>query len=251
MRFIALLMIAIISFAIDIELKPDNNISVEYKDAQILKDYLYQTYRYRITDKGAYSIVKENRLLANAYLKKNLLSQKDKDYLAILAEKYLAEKFIKEFQKKQKLTDKILLSYYLDHQDEFKKEDKIHFILLQFPSFNKVMQFYHLTETMPHKQAIERAKSDYNATVRDLGWKEFSKLKTTVKSFVKKGKKDYFLPPFIFAPQKVDILYVADYRVGKGYKKFEEIKEEIKKILYSTAFVKERKRLLQQVENND
>ncbi len=238
---------AIFSFAIEVDLKPDTNSSIGYRDAQILKNYLYRTYRYRITDKGAYTIVKENRMLANAYLKRGLLSKKDREYLKIIAEKYLAESFIKNIQRQQKLSDKVLLSYYLDNRDEFKNEDKIHFILLKFPSFDRVVEFYRTAKQ--DKNIIEKAKNEYNVTVKDLGWKEFSALKPVAKSFIKKDKKDYFLPPFVFAPKKIDVLYVADYKKGKGYKSFNEVKEEIKQILYKKAFVKERNKILQQLEN--
>jgi|GEM_PF-2268816 len=250
MRVIVLMLaIIVFSFAIEIDLKPDNNLSVGYEDAQALKDYLYQIYRYRITDQGAYDIVKENRLLANTYLKRNQVSPQDTKYLTIVTEKYLAESFIKKLQKAQNVSDKVLLSYYLDHKDEFKNEDKLYFILLEFPSFNKAMSFYQLAQKKSPQQAIEKARTEYNATIKDLGWKDFSSLKTATKSFIQQGKKEYFLPPFIITSNRIDILYVKDYQEGKGYKKFDEVKDEIKKILYTKAFIKERNKILHQLES--
>lgn len=241
--------IIVFSFAIEVELKPDDNLSIGYKDAQVLKSYLYQTYRYRLTDQGAYDIVKENRLLANSYLKKNQLSLEDKKYLSIIIEKYLAEKFIKKIQEDQNISKKILFSYYVDNKDKFKNEDKIHIMLLRFSSFDKAINFYQLTKKSLSPQILEKAKNEFNATIKDLGWKEFSSLKAITKSFIQKGKKEYFLPPFILASNRVDILYVKDYQEGKGYKSFDTVKDKIKKILYSKAFIKERNKILHQLEN--
>ena len=99
------------------------------------------------------------------------------------------------------------------------------------------------------EQIITKIKKDANISILDIGWKKFSELKDTTKSFIKKGKKDYFLPPFIIAPNRVEILYVKDYQEGKGYKNFDEVKDQIRQILYQKAFVKERDRILHQLES--
>lgn len=250
MRYIGLIAIIIIyAFSIEIKLMPDNNISVNYQDTQVLKNYLYQIYRFRITDKGAYTITKENRILANTYLKRGLLSENDKKYLQVIIEKYLAESFIKKLQREQKLSEKVLFSYYLDNKKQFKEEDKIYFLLLQFPSFNSSLKVYNLLKKLPPKQIIEEIKKDSNISIKNIGWKKFSELKDVTKSFIKKGKKDYFLPPFIIASNRVKILYVKDYQEGKGYKNFNEVKDKIRQILYQKAFVKERNRILHQLES--
>ncbi len=253
MRIIWILSFLVISlFAIEIEIKPTKTLAkVDYREAEIFRDWLRKLYRFHISNDGAYKIIAENRLLANEYIKKYGLKDDDKRMLKLQTERYLAEKFVRLFQNEHIIDDKVALSYYLDHQDQFKKEGRIKPILFIFNDADQAIKFYSLAKGKTEQEVMKIAK-EMNATIKKDDWRDIDTLKSPTLNFVKRfGKKGYMLPPEFITPSSANVLYIEDYQKSQGYKPFESVKEDIKKYLFLQTFNKFRKKLLAQYKKNE
>jgi len=243
-NFALLFFVATLSFALQVDIRPDKNIAVSGQEKDILKYYLFNQYRFRINDQGAMNIVKENRILANEYIKQNRLNKFDKYNILIRIEQYLADQFVKSFQEQKKIDEKVVMSYYLDHKNDFKKPDQVDTVLFVFNDPEKAVDFYTQVKGKDLSYAKNLAK-EYNATIKDIGYKNIDEVKYPTRAFLEKNKKsNYFLPPIVLNASSADVLYVRSYRKENGYKPFKEVKEDIIKLLRKKTFLKERDKLL-------
>jgi len=243
-NFALLFFVATLSFALQVDIHPDNKITVTNQDKDALKSFLAKFYRFHIRDQGALNLVKGNRVLANEYVKSHQLSKADKTYITIQIEQYLADKFVQDFQRRNTISDKVALSYYLDHKDDFKKSDQVDTVLFVFNDPEKAVDFYTQVKGKDLSYAQNLAK-EYNATIKDIGYKKIDEVKYPTRAFLEKNKKsNYFLPPIILNTSSADVLYVRSYKKGNGYKPFKEVKEDIIKLLRKKTFLKERDKLL-------
>lgn len=246
-----LLSSAILLFAVQLQITPDKRVEVTRSDASALKSFLKEFFHFYITENGAYDLVKKNRVLANQYLKEYPLREDDISYLKIQIERYLADKYVKQIQKKEQIDEKVLLSYYLDHKNNFKKLPKVDTVLFLFNDPDKAIVFYEKVKGKDYAYAQTLAK-ELNATVKHYGWRTIDKLKHPTREFVEKSKKsNYFLPPLVLNPYSAGVLYVKEYKAQEGYRPFEDVKDEIRELLWKETFVKVRNRLLKEYGASD
>ena len=233
-------------FAIQFELKPDNNITIKSNDVEALKSFLLKNLGFHIKEDGAYNITRDNRLLANAYLKKHTLSDYDQSYIKVIIERYLADLYVDLMQKREKIDEKILLSYYYDNKDKFKEDDKVDIVLFIFPNAEDAIQFY-VKGKNKTLQELKKIAKQFNALVKDVGIKSIVEIRYPTRTFLEKIKKShYLLPPTIYSPNSADVLYVKEYKRISGYKPFSVVRDNILRILRKKTFVKERNILLRQ-----
>ncbi len=241
-----LLFIVVPLFAIEVKVYPDRdtNISISITEKNALKDFVKSTMNFVLRDKGAYNIAKENRVLANEYIKRKKLLNYDLARIKVEAEMYLATQLVQDIQNNIKLSDKLLLSYYLDNKERFKKPDEADIVLIFFNNYDDAAKFYENVKNRDFSYAKQLVKK-YNATIKDYGFKKITELKPPTKEYLLQYKKSgIFLPPVILAPKSISILYVKEYRIGKGYRNFEDVKEDIRKFLHNKTFLRERNKIL-------
>ena len=235
--------------AIEIQLSPDKKIDVSQEDLMNYKNYMKQKYNYIITDnKGAKKLIRENRILANEFLKNQQYLRKNRNYIKIMLEDYLADKYVQNIQHSIKIPKKVLYSYYLDNKEKFKKKPKVKIERFRFSSYDKAMKFYQEARNISTPKIIETKAIQYGAQKKDYGWKSAASLKKRFLSFIKKNKKDYLTPPFVYTANSVNVYYIKDYRSGEGYLPFEKVKKQIEKILYNQTFEKVREDILKRYE---
>jgi len=232
------------SFAIEVSLMEDTNITVDKDDIQGIRNLFVQKYNFHITDtKGAKRIVRENRLLANQFLKEGLFKKKKKEIILEI-EDMLAKRYIKHLQNKTKISDKIAKSYYLDNIQKYKKLSKVTMVRYRFDNFDDAYGFYKESNTT----SIDALKKKYKPNDQLTIEKEVDKLPKFIQGFVESDKESYALPPFVVSKGKIDVFYVQKYHPSDGgYIPFEEVKDRIKRELHKQTFSKERKKILEKI----
>jgi len=229
-------------FGIDVELREDKNIQVDRNDISHLRELFLKKYNFHITDsRGAKRLVRENRILANRFLKEGLLSQERKS-LQLEIEEILAKRYINHLQERIGIDERVIKSYYLDHIEEFRKSPKIHLIRYRFHDLDQAYHFYKESLHTP----IEKLLKKYKPQKEDKGTKEISRLSPTLRSFIGEGKEKYVTPPFVVGKGVVDLFYIDKYFPSQGYREYQEVKEEIKQRLYKESFSQARQKALQE-----
>jgi len=244
------------AFAIQITVSPDkdNNVSVSTIERDALKDFVYKTMNFELTDEGAYKVVRDNRILANEFLKQKKLTDFDKARLRVEAELYLSTRFVKDLQKSIKIPEKVLYSYYLDHKDEFKKEGQVDTVAFFFKSPEEAIAFYNQVKSKDLDFAMNLAKKFNNekVIVKEYGTRSLKTIKKPLKKFLEDPSNLHkFLPPFIYEPNFATIFYVRSYQPGKGYYSFDKVKKKIEKKLYDRTFLKKRQEILKKYGVNE
>jgi hypothetical protein len=244
-KYIWMILLSLLSstlYAIEIQIKPDDKITVSTGDVNALKSYLKKKYRFHISEKGAKKVVKENRILANEYLRQGLFRNDEKKRLQIEIETRFADEFVEHLQRKIKISPEVVKSYYYDHLDEYKESDEVGLERFRFKNFQDAMKFYEEASSQPDER--ERILSKYNGKKIYKGEVKKERLRESISSFITKDAVGTFLPPMIGRADAVDVYYVYSYRPAKGHKPFEKVKKEIEDLLYKKTFAKEREKIL-------
>ncbi len=230
-------------YSIEVQITLDKKIDVSSADIAAMKYFLKKKYNFIANnEKGVKKLVKENRALANAYLNSEYFKKKfNKNLFKIKTEMQLAENFVKELQREIKIPDKVLKSYYYDHLEDFKESPQVRLVRFSFKNYDDALNFYH-----------NRLKSDsvdvkdFNGITRDIGYANIDKIREPLKSLIKENGKNYISPPFIWAKDRYDVYYVKETKKSDGYKKFDQVKNRIKDILYQKTFNKKREEVIKE-----
>ncbi|SMC10168.1 hypothetical protein [Nitratiruptor tergarcus] len=244
-KLFLLSLIAISLFAIDIKISPDKNITVSYQDTKAIKTFYQEVFKFRLADEGAYKLAEENRILANAYIKRYGLDNNDIARIKVETELYLANHMVKNIQNSIKLSDKVLYSYYIDHKDQFKGSDKVDLVIFYFKDPEKAVDFYIKAKGKTLEEAKKIASKDI--VIKEYKNLDIKKMKPFFQNIIQKYGPKHFLPPIFDEVSSVS--YIQDYHKAQKYKKFEDVKEEIRKLLYSKTFLRERNKILLQYKS--
>jgi hypothetical protein len=199
-----------------------------------------------MSDNGARKVAKENKILANEYIKKFGLSNFDKSKIEVMVNTYLADNMVRRIQNKIKIPDKVLYSYYLDNKEKFRTGDQIDFISFEFDDMRKAVDFYVKVKDKDFSYAQKIADKDNVKTKNFLNQRIF-KIDPNIKKYLDDHKSGYFLPPIYLKGRNIKVLYVKNYKLSdkNDYLSFEQVKEEIAKKLKKANFIKERNKLLE------
>jgi len=232
-------------FGVELRILPQQNIQITGQDVDAFKKYILDTLHFHLSDEGAQNIVLENRFLANDYIKTYKLAPFDKKYLQVMVEKFLADKMVQRYQENLPIDEKVLLSYYLDHKKEFKKQPQIEAILFWFDDAKKAIDFYLEVQGKDFEDAKKLARK-YGGVLQKMGGeKSLSQFSQKVQKFVHKNPRPYYaMPPVILSPNSASVLYIKSYRQERGYEPFDAVKEKVKRKIFQEAFTKMRKEIL-------
>jgi len=241
-NFLFAFLLTVFSFAIDVHIAKEKNISQNVSREEIngIQDYFYELFHFHMSERGAKKLLKENRALANEYLKKYGLSSYDKNRIKVITELYLANKFVKQIQNKVKLDDDEILSYYLDHKDEYLQPNTVDFVAFVFDTPENAMKFYEKNKKTSMKKLIKIAKQNH-AIIKEYKKRSIKKLKADLRYLVNKYQHG-LLPPLI--GKKSSVIYIESFDKKKKYKSFNEVRKEIEKILKNKKFLDERQRIV-------
>ena len=232
------------SYAIEVKLLQDSNITVDNDDVRAIRNFFVQKYNFHITDtRGAKKIVEENRILANQFLKEGLF-QKNKKSIQIEIEDMLAKRYVKDLQNRTKISDKVAKSYYLDNIQKYKKPPKVSIVSYRFEDIDNAYRFYKESNTTSIDLLVKKYKPIKQMEIEK---KEINALPKSIRDFIDPDKNSYTLPPFVISKGKVDVFYIKEYYPADGYIPFEDVKNQIKNSLHKQTFAKERKKILEKM----
>jgi hypothetical protein len=230
-------------FAVNVEIEEDKNISISNIEKDALKSFVKETMNFVLMDKAAFKIAKENRILANEYIKNYGINQYDKARIRVEIEMYLSNRLTKKIQQKVNLPREILYSYYLDNKEKFKKSDKVDIAIFFFKNPEEAIEFYTKYRNKSFEE-MRKAVEKTGGMVKEYNSKEVEKLKDPIKTLLKMQKRSKILLPPIVGVKYSSLLFVKRYHKGEGYKSFDEVKNTIKKLLYDKTFLKMRNEIL-------
>jgi len=232
-------------FAIDIKISPDTKIVVSNKDKTAIQGFYDKFFKFHLTDDGAYKLVKENRILANEYLKKYGLSNDDKERIKVETELYLANAMVRKIQNNIKLSDKVLYSYYIDNKDKFKDSERVDLSIFYFKNPEKAFQFYWTAKNKKFEDAKKLAKQlSKDIVIKDYNDVKLNTMKPFFRNMITKYGAGHLMPPIF--DEVTSVSFIRAYHEATEYKKFNDVKEEIRKILYNKTFLRERNKILSQ-----
>ena len=238
-------------YGVELSVKPDQNgtdAPPSQSDIRELNGYYHKYFNIRISPKGAKRLVKENRALANAYLRRYGLDPQVEDRLRVISEFVLADEMVQRIQRSIQIPPEVVHSYYLDHLDQFKRDDKVKMRSFLFKTPDDAMAFYMENKGESSLKRLEEAAKKYSLeTLRDYKEAPLKALSPYLRSHIKKGKKGYLLPPQL-SPSRYEVFYVEEYKEEKGYKPFDEVKEEIEKQLHQKRYIRDRKKIISSLE---
>lgn len=232
MKYILMVLVcASALFALDIQIKPDQNITVSNEDI----DWTISSYsakRMNIERKDAQKVAYDNKLLSNEYLKiKEIPSDIAKSIQNQLEEK-LADMYIKELQEKEIPSD-VIESYYMTHKQDFVKDKNVTLTIFGAQDFDSALGLYSFAKDAPTK-AYDYAK-DHNITETKRSF-ELSKLQPQIAQMLKNNKDfGYITPPFPFFG-KYNLFIVEEIAPSRPLTT-QEAQEAIKKILLDKKFM--------------
>jgi len=230
------------TFALDIMIKPSKNYNqVSQADIKAMQEYVKRKYHLFLYKKSAKDAVIDSRILSNEYFKKRLFTPIEKKKLQIELEMRYADKYIDYLQRKIKIPEKVLKSYYYDNIEKFRTHPEVQFIRYRFNNYKDAYTFYQdLLLSKNPKKIIEK----YHPKVYQEPFVKITKLKEPYKSFVQSQKSGYPLPPIVVKKNVYDVFYIKNYKQENKYKPYEKVKKEIEDLLYKQTFAKRREEIL-------
>ena len=219
-----------LSLALEIKIYPSSKIHPTQEEISILQNMLKQR---GVTIKDKKTIkkrIRENRILADTYLQKYGIPKKLKLRHKLDMEEEIADLFIRK-NIQVKLNDRILRSYYIMHQKRFYAPKRLSLILYEFKNFHQALQAY--------KAKNFKTLKSHEITL------EINQLSPYIRPFFENLQEGEITPPLYFKGRF--IVFKVKKVIPKQLKPFEDVKQEIKRILVDKAYTTYRKQLFQKV----
>ena len=236
-----------ITFALNITIKPSKNYNqISQADIKAMQEYVKKKYHLFLYEKSAKDAVSDSRILSNEYFQNGLFTPTEKKKLQIELEMRYADKYIDYLQRKIKIPEKVLKSYYYDNIEKFKIDPKVQFLRYRFNNYNDAYSFYKdLLKSKDPQKIVQK----YHPQVYQEPFVKVPKLKEPYKSLIQPQKSGYPLPPIVVKKDAYDVLYVKSYKQGNKYKSYENVKREIEDLLYKQTFAKKREEILRKYKD--
>jgi hypothetical protein len=232
-------MCIISSFALELELKPENTPTISNVETEAMVS-IFKQRRYTVESKEAKKHALENRKLANYYLKNEALSADLKAEFTLLIEEKLATLVTQNNIPDPSIKDDVILSYYTTHKKQFENSKIVEIIAVPFDSLEEAFSFYTTNKDKPF-QKIETTVSGTQRTFEKAPL-ELAKLHPIIKSSLKGIEEmNYLLPP-LYINKKHTVMYIGEIKEG-GFKPLEEVRSSIVTTL-KDAMSKETRALL-------
>jgi hypothetical protein len=236
-------------FAVDMKLLPsDSSKSISGLEVNAMKKHLMDTMHFKPnSDDDVKRIVRENKMLANAYLQEHGQNKFTMELLEIELNEKLSDRYVKELYGKTVLDDDVVRSYYLEHQDKFKKPPFLKSKILIFNDLDKAIEFYNQAKKDGSEKAIAFAENNDSAIKVVKYYVPTTLAKPQIRALLQPDKKSYFTPPQYINGHFV-MAYIEEVLEERGYREYEKVKPAIEKELKDKTFRRKREEIISQME---
>ena len=236
MRYIIFLLYIAVTLAsgVEVNLKQDANVSVLSEEIEVVKK-AYEGTKSHLKIPRLKAYLSDNRILSNLYMQKYPAFNEEQEIkLKHMTEKYLAEKFIMEYQEENYQSDDIAKSYYILNQDDYMGPKRYDYTYFIFESFDEALQFYNAKKN--DTDYLEKfSVTENNASVIPfVKQPEYSTYYTVVDA-VKHSELPLLLPPQQI--KKYEVILVRNVHEQQPIP-YENVKKEIKDKLFQEALNK-------------
>jgi hypothetical protein len=232
--------------AVQIQVKTDKNISVPNDEIVYLQQQYAERYM-QLPKKGAEEIIRQNRLLSNAFIKEGMMTTAAAIKFRILSERFLANSYVKALQAKEKIPMEVLRSYYFDKHNHFKKPKVIVGKKYCFDSYNDAHSFFvQCNKEESKKKECEKIAETSDARSVDVNQSLNTMSVDVSRQILLFEKKGYVLPPYYEKDEYC--IQVVDSVEDNQFYTFEEVKQQIETSLWQETFAKKRKEILSSIE---
>lgn len=226
LKLFLLFFIITFSYALDIKVSLSQNSTISELEKTTLINQLRKR-NINIRPEQAEKYVRDNRILADKYIKDIGLTDADLVELKIAYEEKLKDKLIDVKLNDLLLDDDILLSYYKDKKAEFYYKKLIDFDIYRFSNYNDSKEFYEIA--LGNQEKLENFCRDRNITGEHQVI-ELDRLRPELQILLlDDNTTNYYTTPQKFYKDYL-ILKVNELKLD-GYYSFENVKEDIKKKL--------------------
>jgi len=223
-----------ITLGIELSISPDKEKEVEVKEKELkMTQNILGKKKKKIS-----RYIRENRMLANLYLKKYAKEGNKKweeflQFKKLNIEEALSNMLIDINQSKQSIDEKVIKSYYIVHRNDFKKPKTLELKLYSSQDYKKAVHIYTTLKKEGNYTSLPVPK-EMNLSI--------SQVFPYIRDLFKNAKKGDILPPLFFKDSFI-IFQVKDIK-PEEIMDFKEVKEDIKSILFYKTREKIRKEIL-------
>lgn len=242
--FLLMMSCSIYVLAAEIDIATDKTDLITQNDIDAITKLIASRHM-RVTSKNAVKILKENKILANAFLKEKLLTAETKADINVLLNEKLANLMVDNSLEKKPLSDEVLLSYYKDNLVDYYQNKKITFSVYSFDDFNSSLDFY--TKYKDKVKSIKNTEANMSQESQTLLLRNLHP--DLVNLLLDNNTTGYITPPQKFY-KKYIILHVKDF-IDAGIEKFEAVKDDVKKIVQKKIRYDTKKALLNKYKKSE
>lgn len=221
-------LLAVSAGAIEIDISPSKSPVASQSEVSAFVSDVKKREHVLLDDDVAKSIVENNRLLADAYLKEVGIKTAYLQKIRFGIEKKLADNLVEKYEETIRTDDDILRSYYVAHIDEFKIGNEIAFKAYTFKTYKDAFNMYERFSA--HKEGIESYAKEHNATVQQREHFPVDNLDSALKYLLDEKRKTPYLTVPTRYRGKYILLQVKQYETDVLLS-YEKVKHEIRQKL--------------------
>ena len=225
----------------------DRNFSVTPRHVDAMKAHLYEKTRFKPNaDKDVIQILQDNHLLAQQYLSK-LDPQQRQIEMDVILDEVFAEKMIKDAQRKAKIPEDVVRSYYLDNLENYRLHPLYTLHIYQSDDFEQLFQLFQFATDHGAKDVSAKAEAlKLKAVQYRQPYKRMPPyLRDLLDDSAKAGK---YFPP-LYTPKGFVVIHVADVKPQEGYWDFQNAAISIRSTLYQKTYLRMRDTLLKELRH--
>jgi len=220
--------------SLGIEIKRQNIIEPTREELEIMENIFLER-GIKTKEKDLKKYLKENKILSNWFVEASNKGKEIKELLEkekLLLEEKLAKEIVNRNLQKLNIDEEILKSYYITHKKYFLESGKIKVKIERFRNFDQAMEAYASKKSTKNKGSV-------------ITLEEY-KIHPIIKDILKKTPKGNLTPPIFFKGKF--IIFEIEDKIEPQLKKYEKVKDEIRRILLKKIIKRERERIVEEIK---
>lgn len=242
------LLLAVSAGAVEIDISPSKSPIASQTEVSVFVSDVKKREHVVLDDDVAKSVVENNRLLADAYLKEVGIKATDLQKFRFGIEKQLAADLVTKYQEKIKTDEDVLKSYYVTHLDEFKIGNEITFKAYTYDAYADALNMYeHFSAS---NEGLETYAKDHNATIQFREHFPVGNLDNALKYLLEEERET----PYLTVPTRYRekyILLIVQQHETDVLLPYEKVKHEIRQKLLREVRNRSRDALIEKYRGSE